>query len=387
MNKESRMQYIIVGAGLTGCVIAQQLAENPENRILVIEKKKHIGGTCYDCFNDDGILIHKYGPHIFNTADKKVWEYVNRFSDFYEYYHRVLGYVDGQLVPIPFNLKSIQLLFPEVMAASLCGKLLEKYGYNTKVPILELQKQDDAELQWLADFVYEKVFLHYTMKQWGQTPDEVGGKAMARIPVFVSTDDRYFQNQYQGVPKQGYTRMMQNMLEAKNISVLLGMDYSDILKLDEENGTIVVDGKPFSGKVIYTACIDRLFDFSHGELAYRTLDFRFFTYDQESYQAVATVNYPCNYDFTRITEFKKLTFQKHPKTTIMKEFSLSYDPKDDFHDPLYPIPKEENERLYGQYLKDAERFSQLVLAGRLANYRYYTMAETITNALKIAETL
>ena len=381
------MQYIIVGAGLTGCVIAQQLAENPDNRIMIIEKKKHIGGTCYDCFNDDGILIHKYGPHIFNTPDQKIWSYVNRFTEFYEYYHRVLGYIDGQLVPIPFNLKSMELLFPKQMADSLTKKLLDKYGYNKKVPILELQKQDDDELQWLADFVYEKVFLHYTMKQWGQKPDEVGGKAMARIPVFVSTDDRYFQNQYQGVPKYGYTRMMMNMLEADNISVLLGMDYRNMIQLNEEDGSILVNGSPFSGKVILTECIDRLFDYKYGALPYRSLDFRFSTLDQESYQSVATVNYPCNYDFTRITEFKKLTFQKHPKTTIMKEFSLSYDPGDEQHDPLYPIPKEENEKLYARYLEDARKFPRLILAGRLANYRYFTMAETIDNALKTAGTL
>ena len=385
--KGVKMQYIIVGAGLTGCVIAQQLAEKPGNRVLIVERKKHIGGTCYDCFNDDGLLIHQYGPHIFNTADKRIWDYANRFTEFYEYYHRVLGYVDGQLVPIPFNLQSIKLLFPDELASSLCRKLLEKYGYNKKVPILELQKQDDDELQWLADFVYEKVFLHYTMKQWGQKPDEVGGKAMARIPVFVSTDDRYFQNQYQGVPKYGYTKMMMNMLEADNISIILGMDYRNVIELDEEIGEIKYAGRPFSGKVIFTACLDGLFNYRYGALPYRSLDFRFFTYDQESYQPVATVNYPCNYDFTRITEFKKLTFQKHPKTTIMKEYSLSYDPQDEKHDPLYPIPKEENESLYNRYLGDAQKFTQLILAGRLANYKYFTMAETIENALRVADIL
>ena len=381
------MNYIIIGAGLTGCVLAERLARNAGNQILMLDQKRHIGGTCYDCYNDDGILIHQYGPHIFNTPEKKVWEYVNQFSEFYEYYHRVLGYVDGKLVPVPFNLKSIEALFPAAMSDRIIHKLLEKYSYNEKVPILELQKQDDEDLQWLADFVYEKVFLHYTMKQWGQKPDEVGGKAMARIPVFISTDDRYFQNQYQGVPVHGYTSMMWNMIKKDNISVLLGMDYRKMICLDEGNRKILVNGAEFSGKVIFTACLDGLFGYRYGALPYRSLDFRFVTMDQESFQEVATVNYPCNYDFTRITEFKKLTFQKHEKTTIMREYSLQYDPKDSQHDPLYPIPKAENEELYQRYCRIAEEYPQLVIAGRLANYKYFTMAETISNALRVAEGL
>lgn len=381
------MEYIIVGAGLSGCVIAEQLAENPDNHILLIDKKKHIGGTCFDFYNDDGILVHKYGPHIFNTADREVWDYVNQFTEFYEYYHRVLGYVDGELVPIPFNLKSIRKLFPEEMAARLTEKLLEKYGYNTKVPILELDRQDDADLKWLSEYVYEKVFFHYTVKQWGQRPDEVGGRAMARIPVFVSTDDRYFQNAYQGVPKYGYTKMMMEMISSPNISILLGTDYHSILRRIEEDHTIRFLDREFNGKVIFTACLDGLFDYRLGELPYRSLDFQFQTLDEESHQPVATVNYPCNYGFTRITEFKKLTFQKHPKTTIMKEFSLAYDYRDDKHDPLYPIPKTANEELYRSYREEALKYKQLVLAGRLADYKYFTMAETIENALRIAKEL
>ena len=169
------MKYIIIGTGLTGCVIAEQLSQNPDNMIYMIEKKRHIGGTCYDHYNQDGILVHEYGPHIFNTYDQEVWDYVNEFTPFIEYFHRVLGYVDGQLVPIPFNLVSIEKIFPKAMAERMTEKLLDKYGYNTKVPILELHAQNDADLQYLADFVYENIFLHYTMKQWGMKPDEVGG--------------------------------------------------------------------------------------------------------------------------------------------------------------------------------------------------------------------
>lgn len=379
------MKYIIIGAGLTGCVCAEQLSRNPENSIYLIEKKHHIGGTCYDHYDQSGILIHEYGPHIFNTPDKEVWDYVNEFTPFMEYFHRVLGYVDGQLVPIPFNLTSIEKIFPRAMAERMTEKLLAKYGYNTKVPILDLHAQDDSDLQYLADFVYEKVFLHYTMKQWGMKPDEVGGKAMARIPVYVSTDDRYFQNAYQGIPKYGYTEMMKNMLNKKNISVLTGMDYRNLISLDEKNKKVLVNGKEFDGKIIFTACIDALMDYKYGELPYRSLKFEFSTLDMENYQPVATVNYPCNYKFTRITEFKKLTMQHHPKTTIMKEFSTLYSPDNEKIDPLYPIPKQENEELYSKYLAEVKEYSQIILAGRLANYKYFTMAETIRNALNIVK--
>ena len=379
------MKYIIIGTGLTGCVIAEQLSKNPDNMIYMIEKKRHIGGTCYDHYNQDGILVHEYGPHIFNTYDQEVWDYVNEFTPFLEYFHRVLGYVDGQLVPIPFNILSIEKIFPKAMAERMTEKLLDKYGYNTKVPILELHAQDDADLQYLADFVYEKVFLHYTMKQWGMKPDEVGGKAMARIPVYVSTDDRYFQNPYQGVPAYGYTAMMEKMISKKNIVTLTGLDYQDVISLDEKAKKVLVNGQEFDGKVIFTACIDKLMDYKFGNLPYRSLKFEFTTLDKEEYQPVATVNYPCNYEFTRITEFKKLTMQKHPKTTIMKEFSTLYNPDDDRLDPLYPIPQKENEELYDKYLNSVKEYPQIVLAGRLANYKYFTMAETIRNALDIVK--
>lgn len=378
------MKYLIIGAGLSGCVIAQRLARNTDHKIFIIEKNMHIGGTCYDHYDKDGILVHDYGPHIFNTDNKSVWEYVNEFSEFIPYFHRVAGYVDGMLVPIPFNLVSIRKLFPDVFADRLCQKLIDTYGYQKKVPILELQNQKDQELQFLAEYIYENVFLHYTVKQWGKRPEEVGAKAMARIPVFVSADDRYFQNPYQGVPKYGYTRMISNMVASKNISVTLGMDYKDIITFDQDSKKILVNGSVFEGKVIFTACLDDLFADRYGVLPYRSLRFQMETYDLESYQTHAVVNYPNNYEFTRITEFKKLTGQNHPKTVIMKEFPCQYDRKKNL-EPLYPIPMDENQSRYQSYRDLAHQFPQLTIAGRLADYRYYTMSETIANALRIAE--
>lgn len=376
------MKYLIIGAGLSGCVIAQKLAENADHKIFMIEKNRHIGGACYDYYDKNGVLVQKYGPHIFNTAQKEIWEYVNQFSRYHPYFHRVTGYVDGILVPIPFNLISIQKLFPERMAQQMCQKLIDIYGYNQKVPILKLREQSDTQMQFLADFIYEKVFLHYTMKQWGKRPEEIGPKAMARIPVFISSDDRYFQNPYQGMPKYGYTQMFMQMTAAKNISLILGMDYKDIVTFDQNEKKILVNGTVFEGKVIFTACLDELFSFCCGSLPYRSLKFQLETHDMESFQANATINYPNNYEYTRITEFKKLTGQKHPKTVILKEVPCPY-VKNTGLEPLYPVPVEQNETLYQSYLNLARQFPQLTLAGRLADYKYYTMSETIANALQI----
>ena len=377
--------YIIVGAGLTGCVLAERVASEGK-KVLIIEKKQHIGGTCYDEYDCHGILVHRYGPHIFNTDNKEVWDYVNRFAEFLIYHHRVLGVVEGKKVPIPFNLESLYKVFPRTYGEVLERKLLDKYEINTKVPIMELLSQEDSDLKYLANYIYEYVFLHYTEKQWGMTPEEVGGAAMARIPFYISRDDRYFQNRYQGIPKEGYTRMFERMLKHPNIRVLLNTDYRELIKLNNETHRVEFMDRSFEGKLILTSLLDEVFSYCYGKLPYRTLKFVFETYDREFYQELCVVNYPNNYDFTRITEFKYMTGQVHPKTTIVKEFPCQYDGSSDL-EPYYPIPKEENERLCGEYLKAARKFPNLLLAGRQADYKYYTMAETIDNALGVFDKL
>lgn len=375
-------EYIIVGAGLSGIVLAERLASIGKE-VLMIEKKPYIGGTCYDCYNNEGLLIHQYGPHIFNTDSREIWDYVNQFSPFFLYHHRVLGVIDGQLVPIPFNLTSLHKLFPKAMAARLEEKLVGLYGYNVKVPIMKLREQQDEELQFLADYIYEKVFLHYTLKQWGMRPEEVGDGAMFRVPVHISWDDRYFQNAYQGIPKYGYTRMMENMLLSDRIHRLTNTDYRQLLCIDEEGKTILFMGRPFEGKVIFTTRLDELFNHCYGALPYRTLDFRFETLDEKQYQSVCTVNYPNDYPFTRITEFKHLTRQEHAKTTIVKEYPAQYDPARPELEPYYPIPMEKNQILYQKYRDRAAACPSLILSGRLADYRYYNMSDTIKNALRV----
>lgn len=376
------VDFIIVGAGLAGCVLAERIASAGKS-VLIIEKKNHIGGTCYDCYDDNGLLIHKYGPHIFNTDDETVWHYVNQFTEFEIYHHRVLGVVEGKKVPIPFNLESLYELFPHSYCQVLEKKLMEKYGMNVKVPIMDLLVQDDDDLKCLAEYIYEHVFLHYTTKQWGMSPQSVGGAAMARIPFYISRDDRYFQKRFQGIPKYGYTKMINNMLKNPRIHLLLNTDYNELIELTRQDKKILFTGVPFNGKLIFTGALDELFDYCYGELPYRTLDFKFETYDKEFFQEICTVNYPNNYEFTRITEFKYMTGQKHPNTTIVKEFPKQYDRADKQHDPYYPIPKKENEILYTKYRELSKLYSNLILSGRLADYKYYTMADTILAALNV----
>jgi len=303
-----KYRILIIGAGITGITLAEKFA-SLENYIYLVEKRNHIGGNCYDFKNENGILIHKYGPHIFHTGDKKVWDYLSQFTDWLDYQHKVLGFIDGKFAPIPFNLNTLYKLLPQGKAKILEKKLLDKFNYDKKVSILDLKKIKDSDLKFLADFVYEKIFLYYTEKQWGLKPEEISPEVTGRVPIITSRDDRYFHDKYQGIPKNGYTKMFEKMLNNKNIKILLKNDFKEI------KNKIKYD------LLFYTGPIDEFFDYKFGKLSYRCLKINFQTLNQESFQPSAVVNYPSlDYSFTRITEFKKLTQQKHKKTVIGKEF-------------------------------------------------------------------
>lgn len=375
-------KYVIIGAGFAGAVLAERIASQLNEKVLVIEKRNHIGGNAYDCFDKDGILIHKYGPHIFHTRSGEVWDYLSQFTEWNLYHHHVQGMIDGKKVPIPFNLNTLHEVFPETLANKLESILIENFGYNVKIPILKLRESNSEDLKWLADYIYEKVFLQYTLKQWGMKPEELDPTVTGRVPVYISRDDRYFQNRYQGMPKHGYTQMFQRILDHPNIHLLLNTPYQDILQIDQENLSVILFGHPFTGKVIYTGPIDEFFDYQKGELPYRSLHFDFETVLQESFQETGTVNYPNDYDFTRITEFKKLTSQKHPYSTIVKEFPQNYDRTDTLRNiPYYPIQKKETIELYRQYKELAKCWENISFVGRLAEYRYYDMDAVVARAL------
>lgn len=361
--------YIIVGAGLAGSVIAERIANVLNKKVLVIEKRNHIGGNCYDYYDENGILVHKYGPHIFHTNSTNVWEYLSQFTEWNDYEHKVLGVVDGEKVPIPFNLNTIDELFSNDFADNLKHKLINEFGLGTKIPILKLKKAHDNDLKILADFIYNKIFLNYTKKQWGMKPEELDSSVMERVPVFISHDNRYFQDRYQGLPSYGYHKMFEKMLFNPNITLMLNTDFKNLFKI--RNNEIFFNGKKFNGKLIFTGKIDELLNYCYGELPYRSLDFKFNTLNLEYFQEVGTVNYPNDHDFTRITEFKYLTGQAHDKTTIVREYPKIYVKEMDI--PYYPIPKKDYEETYKKYLKKAEKLSNLVLVGRLADYKYYNM--------------
>ena len=386
---KNHYDILAVGAGYAGAAAARALADRGK-RVLVLERRDHVGGNAYDRLDSAGVLIHQYGPHIFHTNDKRVFDWLSRFTRWRDYQHRVVANLpDGEggrmTFPVPFNLTSLETAFGPEAGRRLGEKLTAAYGAEKKVTILELRQSGDPEIRQVADYVYEHVFVHYTMKQWGQTPEEIDPNTTARVPVFLSRDDRYFQDRYQGMPLEGYTPMFEKMLDHPNITVELGTDALERLDLSGE--VLKVDGAPFAGAVIYTGQADELFAFRFGPLPYRTLDFRFQTLPRDDFQGYGTVNYTVDRDYTRITEFKHLTGQVKPGvTTVVEEYSRSYTGAPG-EIPYYAVISPDNNALYAKYKAEADKFPSLHLLGRLAEYKYYNMDAIAGRALDLAERL
>ncbi len=377
--KNNFFDYVVIGAGFAGSVMAERIATQLGKKVLIIEKRKHIAGNCYDRKDENNILIHQYGPHLFHTNNKKVVEYLSQFTEWDIYDHKVLVMIDGKKVPIPFNFNTLYEVFPHSLTQTLEKKLLKEYTYNSKVPSLELKKSTDKDLQFLADFIYEKIFVHYTAKQWGMKPEEMDTAVTARVPVLVGRDDRYFNDTYQILPSGGYTKLFECMLDHENIKLMLNTDFKEVMKING-NDFYLFDQK-FEGTLIYTGQIDELFDYRFGNLPYRSVEMKFETVGKEYYQETATVNYPNNYDFTRITEFKHIHPVKSNKTTILKEYPQEYKPNK--NTPYYPIFTDENQKKYSQYLEYSKQFENLILTGRLAEYKYYDMDDMVKRALDL----
>ncbi len=384
---------VVVGSGFAGSVVARQLADMADMRVLIIEKRPHIAGNMYDEYDDAGILVHRYGPHIFHANSQRVFNYLRQFSGWLGYQHHVLADWYGTYMPVPFNKNSMEIAFGPEKAARLIQKLVDTYGDERKVTINELREGDDEELAEVADFVYKNVFLYYTQKQWGQTPEEVDPSVTARVPVFVSRDDRYFQDTYQGMPIYGYTRLFEEMLGHDSITVCLNTDATGVFDLEFLDGSedsklksISILGKAFEGPIVYTGPLDELFIGRFGRLPYRSLDFVYETYDEEYRLPCGTVNYTVTEDYTRITEFKHLTGQKGPNTTIMKEYSRPYEDPDR-QIPYYAILNDENVAHYERYRALTESLPNFHLIGRLAEYKYYNMDKIVENALDLSREL
>ncbi len=375
---------IVVGAGYAGSVCARRLAESAGFRVAVLERRDHIAGNAYDYENEDGILVHKYGPHIYHTFNERVHHFLSRFTKWTDYQHKVLANIHGTLMPVPFNHASLKLAFGDERGEELYQKLVATFGENKKVPIMELRAKNDPDLQEVADYVYENVFLHYTMKQWGQTPDEIDPSVTGRVPVFIGDDDRYFpQAPHQGMPAWGYTKLFEHMLDHDLIDVFVNVDARDIFEIGETN--VNVCGSCYGGEIIYTGPLDELFNLDLGALPYRTLDMVFETLDMDQFQPVGTVNYTTSEDFTRITEFKNMTGQDVPgKTTIMKEYGHAYEPGSG-QTPYYAIIDPKNQELYERYLDRVQNLTNFHPVGRLAEYRYYDMDAVTASALDLSD--
>ncbi len=378
MNK---FDCIAVGAGYAGAVFAR-CAADAGKKVLVLERRGHIGGNAYDEYDGQGVLIHKYGPHIFHTNDKKVFDFLSRFTEWNGYMHKVVAKIGDMEIPVPFNLNSLDAVFGD-RAPELEALLIEKFGAETKVPIIKLREEGDPALAEIAEYVYENVFLHYTLKQWGMKPEEIDPATTARVPVFISRDDRYFQDAYQGLPTDGYTPMFERMLDHENITVELGVDARDRLTFAED-GAILFDGEPYDGHVIYSGELDELFGRVNGALPYRTLDFEFENLDVARYQSHGTVNYTVDMPYTRITEFKHMTLQKCENTAIVREYSRAAVVGDT---PYYAIISPENNAMYQKYADIAAAYPKLHALGRLAEYKYYNMDAIAARAIALAEQL
>lgn len=369
IEKGDNMNVLVVGAGISGSTVARKLAEKG-HFVTVIDEKSHVAGNCYDFFDHNGICVHKYGTHIFHTDIKEAWDFLSRFTQWFPYQHKVVALIDGQLVPIPFNLNSIEKIFPYSMARLLEEKLLSHFGFNVKVPILQLRNTGDKDLLFLADFIYEKVFLHYTLKQWGMKPEELDPMVTGRVPVYISRDDRYFQNRYQGIPLQGYTSVIEKILDHKNIALQLSTPFEHRMLSHFDH-------------VYHTGPIDEFFNYELGELPYRSLRFDFLTFDRPYFQSNSVVNYPCNYDFTRIGEYKYFLNQDTRNTVVSYEYPEIFVRGD--NERYYPIPSSSNKILYEKYFRKASQISEKVtFLGRLGDYKYYDMDKAVSRALSVA---
>jgi UDP-galactopyranose mutase len=353
--------YLIVGAGFAGSVLAERLASVANKKVLIIDKRNHVAGNTCDFYDTNGLLVHKYGPHIFHTNSKDVYNYLGRFTTWRPYEHRVLASVDGMLVPIPINLNTINMLYGLQLSSFEVDDFLKSRADARD----RIVTSEDVVVNRVGKDLYEKFFKNYTRKQWDLDPSALDASVAARIPTRANRDNRYFTDTYQAMPLYGYMRMFENMLNHPNIKIMLNADYKE-----------VKDIVPYRN-LIFTGPIDYYFDYCYGKLPYRSIEFKFETFETEVFQSTGTINYPNEHLYTRVTEFKYLTGQKHPKTTVVYEF-----PSDE-GDPYYPVPRPENAELYKKYEKLAAQCQNTYFTGRLATYKYYNMDQVVAQSLAL----
>lgn len=366
--------YLIVGAGISGSVLANLIANRLNEKVVVVERREYIAGNCYDYLEkieSGDITVHKYGPHIFHTNNKEVWDYLSLFTKWHYFYLKPNVMIEGNIVSLPFTLRTLRELFSVSMAERLENKLIARYGYGIKIPILEFQKSRDKDLKFIGKFVYDNVFKNYTVKQWGLKPEEIDANVTARVPIYISNDSRYFQDKYQAIPSQGYTKLIENILRHKNITVRLNTDYKRLKDIKEFKA------------IFYSGAIDEYFNYCYGELPYRSLRFDIRKINKEYYQNAVVTNYPNDYDFTRITEHKYFLDEKSKETIISVEYPQAFSLEDESCERYYPINNKENDSLYNKYLKEARKQKNVYFFGRLGDYKYYNMDLAVERVFKL----
>ena len=346
-------------------MVAERLAADAGKKVLIVDKRNHIGGNAYDHYDEAGILVHKYGPHIFHTNSREVFDHLSRFTAWRPYQHRVRAWVDGQLLPIPINLDTVNRLY----GLNLTSFEVNEFFRSVAEPRPQIRTSEDVIVSRVGKELYEKFFRNYTRKQWDLDPSELDAAVTARVPVRTNRDDRYFTDTYQAMPLHGYTRMFERMLSHPNIKIMLNTDYREIERAIAY------------GEMIYTGPIDEFFQFRFGKLPYRSLEFQFVTYERPVYQDAPVVNYPNENPYTRCTEFKYLTGQEHPKTSVVYEYPRANG------DPYYPVPRPENGAMYREYEALARLTNGVHFCGRLATYKYYNMDQVVAQALTLFKRL
>lgn len=380
-------EAIVIGCGLSGAVTARFLAEEMDKKVTVLERRKHIGGNMFDYRDDVGILVHQYGPHTFHTNKKELMEYMKRFAEWEEYYLTCGSEINGRYTPTPFNFQTIDDFYTKTEAEHIKAEIHREYGVRPRATVVEMLESKNNTVKEYAQFLFENDYRLYTAKQWGISPEEIDISVLKRVPLEFSYNNRYFMDTYQYIPKISYVNFFENLLKHPNIEVKLDVEAMEHLQVDVENAQLKYDGEIINIPVIYTGAIDEILEGKYGRLPYRSLRFEWKTLQKDSYQNAPVVAYPQEPGYIRITEYKKLPIQEVTGvTTIAVEYSLPYE-KGKEMEPYYPIPNEENQKLYNKYKNALAVIPNLYLCGRLADYRYYNMDQALESALNLCKVL
>ena len=376
---------IVVGAGFSGSILARKMAEECGQRVRIIEKRNHIGGNAYDEYDENGILVQRYGPHYLNTNKYFIIEFLEKYAELYPHDAKLLSFIDGKYVRLPFNFRTMQQLVGAKKSERLLAVMRKSFNGRDRVPIFELIEHEDKEIREYGELLFEKAYKTYTAKQWGIDPDEIDRSVLERVPMAMSFDERYLNKDFQYLPKHGYTALFEKMLDHPNITVELETDALKHIMFDEDKKIITYDGQNVD-MLVYTGAIDELFGLKYGRLPYRSLDIKYVYENKKSILPCEIISYPQADGYTRSTEYKKITYgieQDIPISVVATEYPKQYDPdSEDANIPYYPIITKENMALYEQYLAEAKRYGNIVLCGRLAEYKYYNMDICIEHALE-----